>query len=51
MRVINRDMKRADFIAEHKRLVKVLMSGKPKEQRKEAKSQAAELKRFLKKKK
>ena len=44
-------MSPADFIKEHKRLVKVLMSGKPKQQKKEAMSQAAELKRFMKKKK
>ena len=40
----------ADFIKEHLRLIKILKRGRPAEQRKEAAGQAAELKRFLKKK-
>tara|TARA_R110000868_G_scaffold405121_1_gene684112 strand:- start:68 stop:208 length:141 start_codon:yes stop_codon:yes gene_type:complete len=38
-----------DFIKEHKRLVKILNKGTKKQQRKEAKDQAAELARMLKK--
>jgi hypothetical protein len=41
----------ADFIKEHLRLVKLLKTGSPAQQKKEAKAQAAELKRFLKNKK
>ena len=41
----------ADFIKEHLRLIKILKRGRPAEQKKEAKPQAAELKRFMKKKK
>jgi hypothetical protein len=42
-------MKLRDFVKEHKKLVKILESGTKKQQRKEAKSQAAELARMLKK--
>jgi hypothetical protein len=42
-------MKLKDFVAEHRRLVKILEKGTKKQQRKEAKSQAAELARILKK--
>jgi hypothetical protein len=42
-------MKLKDFVAEHKRLVKILKSGTKKQQRKEAKDQAAELAKVLKK--
>jgi hypothetical protein len=42
-------MKLKDFVAEHKRLVKILKSGNKKQQHKEAKDQAAELARMLKK--
>jgi len=40
-------MKPADFIKEHKRLIKILSTGSHQQQKKEAKSQAAELKKFL----
>jgi len=40
-------MKPADFIKEHKRLIKILTTGSPQQQKKEAKDQAAELKKFL----
>ena len=42
-------MKLKDFVAEHKRLVKLLNSGTKTQQKKEAKRQAAELARMLKK--
>lgn len=41
----------ADFIKEHLRLIKILKTGRPAQQKKEAASQAAELKKFLKNKK
>jgi len=44
-------MKPADFIKEHLRLVKILTKGTKKQQIKEAKDQASELAKFLKKKK
>ncbi len=40
-------MKPADFIKEHKRLVKILNTGTRPQQKKEATGQAAELKKFL----
>jgi hypothetical protein len=42
-------MKLADFVKEHKRLIKVLTSGTKKQQKKEAKDQATELAKMLKK--
>ena len=42
-------MKLKDFVAEHKRLIKILNSGTKSKQKKEAKDQAAELARMLKK--
>ena len=42
-------MKLKDFIAEHRRLVKLLNSGTKKQRATEAKGQAAELARMLKK--
>lgn len=42
-------MKLRDFVAEHKKLIKILNSGTKKQQRKEAKDQAAELAKMLKK--
>ena len=42
-------MKLKDFVKEHRRLVKILNKGSKKQQRKEAKDQAAELARVLKK--
>jgi hypothetical protein len=42
-------MKLADFVKEHKRLIKILNKGTKAQQRKEAKDQAAELLRMLKK--
>jgi hemerythrin len=42
-------MKLKDFIAEHRRLVKLLNAGTKAQQKKEAKGQAAELARMLKK--
>jgi hypothetical protein len=42
-------MKLADFVKEHKRLIKILDSGTKKQQKKEAKDQAAELAKMLKK--
>jgi hypothetical protein len=42
-------MKLSDFIAEHKRLVKILRSGTKKEQKKEATGQAKELKAMIEK--
>jgi hypothetical protein len=44
-------MSPADFIKEHKRLIKILTSGSPTKRKEEAKAQAAELRRFLKGKK
>jgi hypothetical protein len=44
-------MKFADFVKEHKKLIKVLTKGTKAEQKKEAKSQAAELLRAIKKNK
>jgi hypothetical protein len=38
-----------DFVKEHKRLIKILESGTKKQQKKEAKDQAAELAKMLKK--
>lgn len=40
-------MKKAEMITEHKRLVKVLMSGSKKERVKEGKKQEKELRRLL----
>jgi hypothetical protein len=40
-------MKPADFIKEHRRLVKILNTGTRPQQKKEAKDQAAELLKFL----
>jgi hypothetical protein len=40
-------MKPADFIKEHRRLVKILNTGTRLQQKKEAKDQAAELLKFL----
>jgi hypothetical protein len=42
-------MKLKDFVSEHRRLIKILEKGTKKQQRKEARSQAAELARMLKK--
>jgi hemerythrin len=42
-------MKLKDFIAEHRKLIKILNKGTKAQQRKEAKDQAAELLRMLKK--
>ena len=42
-------MKLKDFVAEHRRLVKILNKGSKKQQRKEANAQAKELARMLKK--
>jgi hypothetical protein len=42
-------MKLADFIKEHKRLIKILQTGTKKQQVKEAKDQAKELKDMIKK--
>jgi len=42
-------MKLKDFVKEHKRLIKILNKGTKKQQRKEAKDQAVELARMLKK--
>ena len=38
-----------DFVAEHKRLIKILEKGTKKQQKKEAKDQALELAKMLKK--
>jgi len=43
------EMKLKDFVKEHKRLIKILNKGTKAQQRKEAKDQAAELLRMLKK--
>jgi hypothetical protein len=40
-------MKPADFIKEHRRLIKILNTGTRPQQKKEAKGQAAELIQFL----
>jgi len=42
-------MKLSDFIREHKKLIKILNSGTKKQQKKEAKDQALELAKMLKK--
>ena len=42
-------MKLKDFVKEHKRLIKILNKGTKKQQRKEAKDQAVELAKRLKK--
>ena len=42
-------MKLKDFISEHKKLIKILKSGTKKQRAKEAKDQAAELAKMLKK--
>jgi hemerythrin len=42
-------MKLKDFVKEHKRLIKILNKGTKAQQRKEAKDQAAELAKRLKK--
>tara|TARA_R110000868_G_scaffold83340_1_gene235314 strand:+ start:64 stop:204 length:141 start_codon:yes stop_codon:yes gene_type:complete len=42
-------MKLRDFVAEHKRLIKILEKGTKKQQKKEAKDQALELAKMLKK--